>query len=120
MARPRKQLDQKQFEQLCGMQCTRDEILAWFDITDKTLDAWCKRTYGKGFSAVFAEKKGVGKISLRRMQWHLAERSAAMAIHLGKNILGQTDHVSVGMNLKVDDDPITKALKESGIINGSE
>lgn len=100
------------------MQCTKEEIQAWFDVSDKTLDGWCKREYHKSFSEVFAEKKGVGKISLRRMQWHLAERSAAMAIHLGKNILGQTDNVNVGMSFKEDDDPITKALKESGIIDG--
>ena len=50
--RPRKELDIKQFENLCGLQCTRDEICGWFDITDKTLNAWCKRTYGMPFSAV--------------------------------------------------------------------
>lgn len=114
--RPRKNIDQKSFEQLCGIQCTKDEICAWFDITDKTLESWCKRTYHKGFSEVFADKRGVGKISLRRMQWRLAERNANMAIHLGKQYLGQVDRVQMGMSVQVDDDPITKALKESGII----
>lgn len=120
MARPRKEIDKKSFEQLCGIQCTKEEICAWFDITDKTLDAWCKRTYHKGFSEVFREKRGVGKISLRRMQWRLAERNPSMAIFLGKNFLDQRDQVSVTASMHVEDDPITKALKESGIINGSE
>lgn len=36
MARPHKQIDQKQFESLCGLQCTLDEICGFFDATDKT------------------------------------------------------------------------------------
>lgn len=92
MARPKKVIDQKMFEKLCSFQCTRDEICAWFDITDKTLDRWCKETYKAGFSAVFAQKKAVGKISLRRAQFQLAAKSPAMAIFLGKNYLNQKDN----------------------------
>lgn len=93
MARPRKEIDQKQFENLCGLQCTREEICGWFDVTDKTLESWCKRTYGKVFSLVFAQKRGRGKISLRRSQWRLAEKNANMAIWLGKQYLDQKDHI---------------------------
>lgn len=50
MARPRKQIDQMNFESLCGLQCTLEEMCGFFDVTDKTLDSWCKRTYGCGFS----------------------------------------------------------------------
>ena len=89
--RPQKEIDKKIFENLCGIQCTMQEILAVFDTTDKTLSSWCRRTYGKRFSEVFAEKRQLGFISLRRTQFKLAERSAAMAIFLGKQYLGQTD-----------------------------
>lgn len=95
MARPRKEINKEQFEKLCAMQCTESELCSWFDITDKTLDNWCKRTYHKSFSEVYAQKREGGKISLRRMQWHLAEKNAAMAIFLGKNMLGQTDTMKV-------------------------
>lgn len=95
MARPHKEIDKTQFEKLCGLQCTENEICDWFDTTRKTMDAWCKRTYHASFSTVFEQKRGVGKISLRRMQWKLAEKSAAMAIFLGKNILGQSDAVKI-------------------------
>ena len=112
MARPRKEIDQKQFEQLCGLQCTKEEICGWFQLTDKTLENWCKRTYGAGFSDVFREKRGLGKISLRRAQWRLAEKSAAMAIWLGKQYLGQTDKTEVSGEIKTTaDDPITRALR---------
>ena len=91
VARPRKDIDREEFEKLCGLQCTYNEICDWFGVTDKTLNAWCKRTYRMRFSEVFQQKRGLGKISLRRMQFRLAEKSAAMAIFLGKQYLGQTD-----------------------------
>ena len=91
MPRPRKEIDQEQFEKLCGLQCTKEEIAGWFDCSDDTIENWCKKTYKENFSAVFAKKREAGRISLRRMQWHLAEKNAAMAIFLGKNYLGQTD-----------------------------
>lgn len=95
MGRPRKEIDQTNFEKLCGLQCTKEEICGFFDVTDKTLENWCKRTYKAGFSEVFAQKRGAGKISLRRYQFELAKKNANMAIFLGKNYLGQRDSVSV-------------------------
>ena len=95
MARPKKEIDQKQFENLCGLQCTLEEICGWFDVCSDTLETWCKRTYNKGFSEVFAQKRGAGKISLRRSQWRLAEKNATMAIFLGKQFLGQRDNMDI-------------------------
>jgi len=93
MARPVAKIDKKTFEGLCGIQCTERETCDFFDVTDKTLNSWCRREYGKGFSDIYAQKKGVGKVSLRRMQWQSAEKgNVAMQIFLGKNILGQSDN----------------------------
>lgn len=103
MARPKKKIDQKQFENLCGLQCTREEICDWFEISDKTLDKWCNETYGDSFSVVFAQKRGKGKISLRRAQFRLAEKNATMAIWLGKQFLGQRDVQTLEINKSVDD-----------------
>ena len=91
MGRPKKVIDQKQFEAMCSIQCTLEEICAVFDVTDNTLNSWCKETYGTTFSEVFKQKRGIGKASLRRRQWELAKNSVPMAIFLGKNWLGQTD-----------------------------
>lgn len=95
MARPLIEIDKKQFENLCGLQCTREEICSFFDISEKTLEAWCKRTYKQSFSLVFKQKRGKGKISLRRSQFRLAEKNANMAIWLGKQYLDQKDEVKV-------------------------
>lgn len=86
-------IDKKQFENLCGLQCTLLEICDFFDVEDDTLNSWCKKTYGTTFSEVFKLKRGKGQISLRRMQWKLAEKNAAMAIFLGKQYLGQKDKI---------------------------
>ena len=86
-------IDKKQFENLCGLQCTLLEICDLFDVEDDTLNSWCKKTYGTTFSEVFKLKRGKGQISLRRMQWKLAEKNPTMAIFLGKQYLGQKDKI---------------------------
>lgn len=111
MARPLAEIDKKQFENLCGLQCTKEEICGFFEVTDKTLENWCKRTYEAGFSEVFRQKRGKGKISLRRSQFRLAEKNANMAIWLGKQYLDQKDAVDI------NDDALSKldeVLKEIG------
>lgn len=107
MARPRKEIDKREFEKLCGYQSTQQEICWWFGVTDKTLNSWCKRTYHMSFSEVFVQKRGLGLISLRRMQFQLAAKSAAMAIFLGKQHLGQRDVQAheVESHVKVEGNP---------------
>lgn len=95
MSRPRKQIEKRLFENLCSLQCSEDEIAGLFECSIDTLSRWCKREYGKNFAEIFEEKKARGKISLRRTQWKLAEKSPAMAIFLGKNYLGQRDEQNV-------------------------
>ena len=90
--RPRKEIDKKVFEGLCRIQCTEEEIADAFECDVNTVNSWCKRTYKKGFSEVFRQKRGQGKVSLRRMQWKSAEGgNVTMQIWLGKNLLGQVD-----------------------------
>ena len=92
MGRPPAEIDKVNFEKLCKLQCTKHEICDFFSVSEKTLNGWCRRTYGKTFSLVFQEKRSLGKIALRRSQFELASKSASMAIFLGKNLLGQTDN----------------------------
>ena len=94
MGRPRKEIDKTEFEKLCFLQCTEREFCSWFNVSDETLNKWCKENYdGRTFLDVFKEKRENGIISLRRTQFQLAEKSPAMAIFLGKNLLGQSDKV---------------------------
>lgn len=92
--RPKKEINKAQFEKLCGLQCTLEEICCYFDCDNKTLEKWCVKTYKKNFSEVFKLKRGNGKISLRRRQFEVAmDGNPTMLIFLGKNILKQTDKI---------------------------
>ena len=107
MGRPKKVINQSQFEAMCQIQATQEEITLVLNVSDKTLNAWCKRTYGKTFSDIFHEKRSAGKISLRRKQWKLADRSAAMAI-----FLGQTDKTEMEVNTTVQSNPLEGVTTE--------
>ena len=91
MGRPRIELDQKQFESLCGMQCTLAEIASYFQCSEDTVERWCKRTYELTFADAFKKYSVKGKMSLRRSQFKIAETNATMAIWLGKQYLQQSD-----------------------------
>lgn len=91
--RPQKEIDNKIFENLCGLQCTLEEIAGVFDCSADTIERWCKREYGETFAETYKKHSAKGKMSLRRTQFKLAEKSAAMAIFLGKNYLGQKDNI---------------------------
>lgn len=113
MGRPAKEISRIDFEKLCAMQCTKLEICGFLGVSDKTLDRWVKKTYRASFSEVFREKREGGKVSLRRTQWKLAEKSPSMAIWLGRQYLDQRDSPVFGeAENESADDPITAALKE--------
>lgn len=95
VGRPKVSISQEQFEKLCGLQCTLEEIASFFDCCDDTINNWCKKTYGDSFSVVYKNKSASGKISLRRYQFKLAEKNPSMAIWLGKQWLGQKDNTEV-------------------------
>lgn len=89
--RPHKEIDKRQFEELCKIQCNKEEICSVLGCGDSCLSDWCKREYGVGFQDIYKTKSAGGKASLRRIQFELAKRNASMAIFLGKQYLGQRD-----------------------------
>lgn len=129
MGRPKKEIDKRQFELLCSLQATEEEVCNVLGgengpLSPKTLNRWCRETYkdtnGKGltFYQVFKQKRLEGRTSLRRSQFLLARKSAAMAIFLGKNWLGQSDEgvVETSSNNEVniiDDIPDAEVLSHA-------
>lgn len=97
MGRPVKVIDRAQFENLCALQCTKIEICSWFDVTDKTLDKWCKREYGATFSEVYAVKRGKGVISVRRALYQNAVQKGNVKAQIFwlKNHGGMSEKVQV-------------------------
>ena len=84
-------IDLAELEKLCSLQCTDEELAAWFNVTTRTIER--KRKNAK-FAEVMNRGKAKGRISIRRMQMKLLEQgNATMGVWLGKNILGQVDEV---------------------------
>ena len=85
MARPKKGIDYIAVEKLSTMQCTQEEIASFLNLSVRTLQR------DEEFCRLFKKGRENGKMSLRRMQFKLAEKNASMAIFLGKQYLGQKD-----------------------------
>lgn len=90
MGRPRIEVDMGLVERLAQIMCTEDEIAAVLAVDKSTL----RRQ--PTFDEVYKRGREVGKSSLRRTQWKIAQGNAAMAIWLGKQYLGQTDRADEG------------------------
>lgn len=114
--RPKIEIDQKQFESLCGLQCTLAEIASFFQCSEDTVERWCKRTYEISFADAYKKHSAKGKMSLRRAQFRLAETNATMAIFLGKQYLGQRDDGAnfINESNKAVEDGLSKSLRELG------
>ena len=95
MGRPSIEINKIEFEKLCGLQCTEEEIAGFFDCSIDTICEWCKSTYNMTFTDIYKKKSAFGKMSLRRTQFKLAEKNPTMAIWLGKQYLGQRDNIEV-------------------------
>ena len=102
MARPRIEIDKSDFEKLCALQCTKEEIAGFFDCSEDTIERWCHREYKESFAVVFAKKRVAGRISLRRSQFRMAETNVSMAIWLGKQYLGQREQQEVHISNEDD------------------
>lgn len=79
------------FERLCALQCELKEIAGAFGVTEEQVRVWCKNVYKNDFEEVYRRLSNKGKISIRNLQFKLAEKSPTMAIYLGKVYLNQDD-----------------------------
>jgi hypothetical protein len=87
--RPKKQIDLELVERLAHIQCTHAEIASALSVSVDTL------TRNKQFAEVYKRGAEGGRKSLRRMQFESANRgNVVMQIWLGKQYLGQSDHVT--------------------------
>ena len=87
VGRPKKNIDYDEVERLAELFCTQKEIAYALNVSVRTLqnDEQFLRIYNSGLHKA--------KISLRRKQFDLADKSHQMAIWLGKQYLDQTDKI---------------------------
>jgi hypothetical protein len=110
--RPPLELDETLFIKYCKWGGTLQTIADYFDCDMDTVNAWCKRKYGKTFSEVYKKHSAGLKLTLRGAQIRTAlgqeekveylpdgtkvihkgyPPNPMMQVWLGKNMLGQTD-----------------------------
>jgi hypothetical protein len=92
MARPEMKIDLAELEKLCGMQCTDEEVAAFFGVSTRTIE---RRRRAKAFGEVMNRARAKGRVSVRRSLFRLATNgNVAAAIFLSKNLLGYKDVVA--------------------------
>ena len=90
----------KTIEGLGKIQATTRECAAVLGVSHQTFIAFMNSH--PPVAEVLEKGKEGGKTSLRRTQFALARKSAAMAIFLGKNYLDQTDRQDISQSVTVD------------------
>ena len=94
MARPKFKIDYEMVEKLAGIQCTQQEIASFLGCSVDTLQR------DETFCGLYKKGQENGKMSLRRIQYKLAEKNPTMAIWLGKQYLKQRDNIEVEHDAK--------------------
>ena len=69
MARPEAKIDPDELEKLCGMQCTDEEIAAFFGVSTRTIE---RRRKVSTFREIMDQGRAKGRVSVRRALFRLA------------------------------------------------
>lgn len=93
--RPLFQIDWELVDELCRIQCTLREITEFLKCDKNTLHDATIREHGVEFSRYYEQKRGSGKVSLRRALWRRAvdDGDKTMLIWLSKNYLDMADRI---------------------------
>ena len=82
-------IDLVQLEKLCSLQCTDEELAAWFGMSPTTI---ARRRRNPEFAEAIERGRARGRISVRRAQMKLlASGNPSIAVWLGRQLLGQRD-----------------------------
>jgi len=88
-------IDWKEFEAQCAMQCTLREIADYFNCSEDTIERRVREHYNCGFADIFKRKRVKGLMSLRASLFKLGGKQGNVAIFLAKNWLGMKDRQEI-------------------------
>jgi hypothetical protein len=113
MGRPRIQIDENLLAGLARIGCTDEEMASILGVSPDTLT--------RRFAEIIKKGRSEMKMSLRRLQIRLAEEgSAAMAIWLGKQNLGQHEpRIQIDVN-RLDTEIDLELRRLAQLASGSE
>ena len=98
MGRPKIELNWKQVDSMLAYQCTLEEVAAFLDVSQDTVERRTKEEKGITFAEYSKVKRQIGLISLRRTGFEMAKKHPAVWIFHAKNKLGMTDQLEVSGN----------------------
>lgn len=104
--RPKKEIDYTAVEKLANIQCTQEEIASFLELSVRTLQR------DEEFCRIYKKAQDNGKMSLRRMQFKLADKNPTMAIWLGKQYLKQRDNIEVESKQLVKVEELLNKIEE--------
>ena len=114
--RKRIEIDYKELERLCYMQCSEQEIAQWFHCSIDTVALRIREKFGISFPEYFGRHRIGGLISLRRNMFKMSEKSPQMAIFMAKNWLGMVDRNEIsnppGESFRVEHDAKARLIAE--------
>src|ERR1035437_629539 len=83
-------IDVVEMAKVCGLQCTDEEVAAFFGVKVRTIER--RRQKEAAFAAAMERGRALGRISVRRgLQVQAAKGKIAALIFLAKNLLGYRD-----------------------------
>lgn len=92
MARPKTKIDPVELEKLCTMQCTDEEVAAWFNVSPRTI---ARRRLVTKFREIMDRARAKGRVSVRRDLFRQSSNgNIAATIFLSKNLLGYKDYIN--------------------------
>jgi hypothetical protein len=95
IGRPKIPIDWAQFDKLCAIHCTLEEIASFLDVSMDTIERRCIQDKKKPFAELWRQKAAKGKISIRRKIWRkINEGNTAILIFAAKNVLGWSDKMT--------------------------
>ena len=74
----RRELDRELFEDLAALQCAVPEILGYIGTTERKLNQWCRKTYGRPLAEMLPMIRQDGLIAIRRASFEQLKKSATI------------------------------------------
>ena len=75
----RRELTIPLFEQLCMLQCRKEEILGYVGTDPPALEKWCRKTYRRPLAEIMEMIRQDGIVEIRKAAFELQKKNATMA-----------------------------------------
>ena len=107
--RPKIKMSLEEVENLSRLNCTMEELAAYFGVDVRTVQLRAQRE--PKFREAIERGQAKGRLSIRRQQIRLMEQgNATMAVWLGKQLLGQRDRLEAEVTMKDGDMTLEQLL----------